>query len=340
MAKRVIFAVAGSGKTTLLIDRLTINSRTLILTHTINNETHLRSKIISLFGFIPEGIRVMTWFEFLHGFCFRPFLQEHLASRGLSFSQPLLRIPRTNRLYYQDNSGRIYHRRLAQLLMARGMLPDICNRLERYYDELLVDEVQDFAGNDFNFLLALCEAEMSVLFAGDFYQHTFDTSRDGNVNSTLHDDINRYEARFTAAGVMVDRDTLSRTWRCSSTVCQFITERLNIRIDAHDLRETSIDIVTETEHVAALHADDSVIKLFYSEHHRYGCYSLNWGASKGLDHFQDVCIVMGATHWRLLNRSNLQTLPPSSRNKLYVACSRARGNIYFVSEANFRNYKR
>lgn len=85
MAKRVIFAVAGSGKTTLLIDRLKVNSRTLILTHTINNETHLRSKIINLFGFMPEGIRVMTWFEFLHGFCFRPFLREHLASRGLSF---------------------------------------------------------------------------------------------------------------------------------------------------------------------------------------------------------------------------------------------------------------
>ncbi|WP_071605012.1 DNA helicase UvrD [Dickeya dianthicola] len=340
MAKRVIFAVAGSGKTTLLIDRLTVNSRTLILTHTINNETHLRSKIISLFGFMPEGIRVMTWFEFLHGFCFRPFLQEHLASRGLSFFQPPQRIPRTNRLHYQDNSGRIYHRRLAQLLMARGMLPDICDRLERYYDELLVDEVQDFAGNDFNFLLALCEAEISVLFAGDFYQHTYDTSRDGNVNSTLHDDITRYEARFTAAGLVVDRETLSRTWRCSSTICEFITDRLDIRIDAHDFRETSIDIVTDTERVATLHSDDSVIKLFYSEHHRYGCYSLNWGASKGLDHFQDICIVMGATHWRLLNRSNLQTLPPSSRNKLYVACSRARGNIYFVSEANFRNYKK
>ena len=188
--------------------------------------------------------------------------------------------------------------------------------------------------------MALCEAEISVRLAGDFSQHTYDTSRDGNVNSTLHDDITRYEARFTAAGLVVDRETLSRTWRCSSTICEFITERLDIRIDAHDFRETSIDIVTDTERVATLHSDDSVIKLFYSEHHRYGCYSLNWGASKGLDHFQDICIVMGATHWRLLNRSNLQILPPASRNKLYVACSRARGNIYFVSEANFRNYKK
>lgn len=81
MDKRVIFAVAGSGKTTLLIRRLSEDRRTLLLTFTVNNEAHLRAQIIRRFGFIPEGIRVMTWFEFLHGFCFRPFLQEQLASR-------------------------------------------------------------------------------------------------------------------------------------------------------------------------------------------------------------------------------------------------------------------
>lgn len=88
MDKRVIFAVAGSGKTTLLIRRLSEDRRTLLLTFTVNNEAHLRAQIIRRFGFIPDGIRVMTWFEFLHGFCFRPFLQEQLASRGLSFDQP------------------------------------------------------------------------------------------------------------------------------------------------------------------------------------------------------------------------------------------------------------
>lgn len=154
MDKRVIFAVAGSGKTTLLIRRLSEDRRTLLLTFTVNNEAHLRAQIIRRFGFIPEGIRVMTWFEFLHGFCFRPFLQEQLASRGLSFDQPPPRIPRTNARHYQDPAGRLYHRRLAHLLTARGLLPDIRIRLARYYDELLVDEVQDFAGHDFNFLLS------------------------------------------------------------------------------------------------------------------------------------------------------------------------------------------
>ncbi len=280
MDKRVIFAVAGSGKTTLLIRRLREDRRTLILTFTVNNEAHLRAQIIRRFGYIPDEIRVMTWFEFLHGFCFRPFLQEQLASRGLSFIQPPSRIPRTNARHYQDPAGQLYHRRLAHLLTVRGLLPDIRTRLARYYDELFVDEVQDFAGHDFNFLLELCRAEISVLCCGDFYQHTFDTSRDGNVNATLHDDITRYEARFRAVGIMVDCETLSRTWRCSATVCEFITGQLNIRISAHGIHTTRIETVTDEARSAALHADDTVIKLFYREHHRYGCHSMNWGAVK------------------------------------------------------------
>lgn len=54
------------------------------------------------------------------------------------------------------------------MLTARGLLPDIRTRLARYYDELLVDEVRDFAGHDFNFLLELCRAEITVLCCGDF----------------------------------------------------------------------------------------------------------------------------------------------------------------------------
>ena len=108
MDKRVIFAVAGSGKTTMLIQRIREGRRTLILTFTVNNEAHLRAQIIRRFGYIPDGIRVMTWFEFLHGFCFRPFLQEQLASRGLSFDQPPPRIPRTNARHYQDPAGYPY----------------------------------------------------------------------------------------------------------------------------------------------------------------------------------------------------------------------------------------
>lgn len=82
MDKRRVFAVAGSGKTTLLTEHLSEDSRALILTHTSNNEAHLRARLIQRFDFLPDGIRIMTWFEFLHGFCFRPLLQQHLHSRS------------------------------------------------------------------------------------------------------------------------------------------------------------------------------------------------------------------------------------------------------------------
>lgn len=339
MDKSVIFAVAGSGKTTLLIRRLREDSRTLILTHTRNNEAHLRAKITARYGFQPESIRVMTWFEFLYGFCCRPLLLQPSGTRGLNFSKPPQWLPRTNPLHFQDSSGRLYHRRLALKLTLSGLMPDIQQRLSRFYDELLVDEVQDFAGHDFNFLLELCGADISVLLAGDFFQHTFDTSRDGSTNSTLHHDISCYESRFRAAGVIPDHDTLSRTWRCSSTVCRFIQTQLNIPIEAQRRREAQIVCVSDPAQADALYADDSIVKLFYEQHHRYGCYSMNWGASKGLDHFQDVCIVMGNAHWRLLNQQGLSALPASSRNKLYVACSRARGSIWFVPELLMRKYR-
>lgn len=140
---------------------------------------------------------------------------------------------------------------------------DIRARLGRYYDALLVDEVQDFAGHEFNLLVGLCSAEVSLLLAGDFYQHTFDTSRDGNINSTLHDNITHYESRFLASGVVPDRLPLSKTWRSSPSVCSFISERLGIRIESHRKDETQIELITCQNEATTLHADDEVIKLFY-----------------------------------------------------------------------------
>ncbi|MCS4492691.1 DNA helicase UvrD [Pantoea sp. B623] len=218
-------------------------------------------------------------------------------------------------------------------------MADICARPERNVDVLLIDEVQGFAGHDVNFLPELCSAGISVLLAGDDCQQTFDTSRDGNTNVTLDDNITCQETCFTEAGMLPDRKTLIKTWRCSQTVGEFISSDLHIPVVAHIFLHSRIETVNDHEQVTALCADDGIIKLFYREHHRYGCYSLNWGVSKGLDHFNDICIVMGSTHWKLLTDNHLKTMKPVTRNKLYVACSRARGNIRFVPEKLLRSFR-
>ncbi|HBR1983717.1 TPA: AAA family ATPase [Klebsiella quasipneumoniae subsp. quasipneumoniae] len=342
MDKTVIFAVAGSGKTTLVINRLKEGRRALIITYTENNYKHLRFQIIKKFGFMPNTITLMTYFEFLHGFCYRPFQQLQLKTKGLSFIQPpqfTSRLPRSNMAYYRDDSGRLYHNRLAKLIEVNGLIPNVVSRIENYYDDVFVDEIQDFAGHDFNLLMSLCVSRVNILFVGDFFQHTFDTSRDGNVNKNLHDDVVKYEKRFKSAGLSIDKTTLSKTWRCSKTVCDFITNQLSIDIDAHAERVTNITHVEQKEFAREIFHNGSVVKLFYSEHYNYNCYSMNWGASKGLDHFVDVCIVMGGKIWRQYCNGQLSEIVPGTRNKLYVACSRARGNIYIMPDSLIRDLK-
>ena len=71
----------------------------------------------------------------------------------------------------------LYSNRLALLLEKEGVLDDIRLRISRYFDEFIIDEVQDIAGRDFTFLESLMENSINMLFVGDFYQHTFDTQK-------------------------------------------------------------------------------------------------------------------------------------------------------------------
>jgi len=340
MDKRVIFAVAGSGKTTHLISKLSLEKRALIITYTENNYSHLRSSILKKFGTLPSNITVMTYFAFLHGFCFRPFAQMQMGTRGLNFRRPPdTRLPLADRKRYCDSKSWLYHNRLAKLIEIKGLLPLVRARIERFYDAVYVDEVQDFAGHDFNLLIELSATNAEMMFVGDFYQHTFDTSRDGNVNRTLHDDLLRYEKKFTDAGIFVDKETLSSSWRCGTTVCEFIRVHLQIDIQAHEDRAGNIINVDNQEMADRLHGDQTIVKLFYEQHYAYGCYSQNWGASKGQDHYQDVCVILGSKAWKQYLEGKLHESVAQTRNKLYVAFSRARGGVYIAPDKLFKAYK-
>lgn len=63
------------------------------------------------------------------------------------------------------------------------------------------------------------------------------------------------------------------------------------------------------------------------------------GPSKERDHYQDVCVVLNPTLWKEHQRGNLPQLTALSRNKLYVACTRARGDLYFQSEGLLKGFR-
>jgi DNA helicase-2/ATP-dependent DNA helicase PcrA len=340
--KSLIFAVAGSGKTTRIVEQLDLNRRVLLLTYTESNYAHLRRKIIEKFTYFPDNVTLRTYFTFLHGFCYRPLLQMQLRSRGVNFQIPPVETAKfalTNDARFLDGSRRLYHNRLAKLLVVKGCIPELLKRVERYFDAVFIDEVQDFAGHDFNLLLAICQANIEVLLVGDFYQHTFDTSRDGAVNGRLHESFAKYEKRFLESGITVDKQSLIKSRRCGKAVCDFIRERLHIDVHSHSGHLTQVANVDSQARADKLYADPAIVKLFFEEHHRYNCYSQNWGGSKGLDHFQDVCVVMNPGSWKRHLHGTLHELAPLTRNKLYVACSRARGDLFFAPDVFFTAHR-
>lgn len=165
-------------------------------------------------------------------------------------------------------------------------MAELRERVDRYYDDVYVDEVQDFGGHDFNFLLELSRARARFRLVGDFYQHTFATSHDGNVNKSLHDDYEAYRLRFAKAGFHVDTTTLGASHRCGPAVCDHIAKTLGIHIASVGPTTARVEVVESQAEVDRFHSDPATVKLFLKEHWLYGCHSQNWGACKGLDHYQ------------------------------------------------------
>ncbi len=343
MDKRVVFAVAGSGKTTRLINELDLVKRVLLITYTESNCEEIYRRVLEKFGYLPDTITVCTYFTFLNSFCYRPLLLMNMQTIGISFERPSEYSSRQklqSRDRYVTSGGRIYHARMAKVLDVYGCVPALQRRLERYYDKVCIDEVQDFGGHDFNLLKEIVQANVEVLLVGDFHQHTYSTSADGAVNKGLHDSYDRFKDALRSAGLVVDTTSLLKSYRCSSSVCAFIRDSIGVNIYAHSDRITQVSVVSEPSLATELHAAAGTIKLFYQEHRRYGCYSQTWGDSKGRDHYQDVCVVLNAESWKHFSAGTLAEMAATSRNKLYVACSRARGDLYVMPDTMMKAFKK
>lgn len=342
MDKKLILAVAGAGKTTEIINNINKDDKTLIITYTENNYNILKNNIIEKFKGIPDNIKIYTYFTFLYRFCFLP-LKKGLKVKGLDFNSNSNRFLKSNNInyYYNSFSKKMYHNRLAKICLD-CFGEEIINRIEKYFNYIYIDEIQDFASHDFNLLLNIIKSNSNFLLVGDFYQHTFDTSRDGNVNSNLYNNYNSYINKFKTADEKLKIDMVSflKSKRCSKQVCEFITEHLKIKIESYNNNDSEIKEVDDESKIFNIINDDSIVKLFYQNSKKYNIKNINnWGNSKG-NTYIDTCVVLNKSSYKKYKEHKLDELPSSTKNKLYVALSRARNNVYLINEKYLDKYKK
>ena len=339
MDKRIILASAGSGKTTYLVEQIPKDKRVLILTYTENNIYNLHENIINKFGYFPENIKLQTYFTFLYSFCIQPFLMDEYNLNGLLFKQNLNIYAKDDDRYLTKRKY-LFYNRAAKFIEIKGLNNNINMRLEKYFHSLFIDEIQDFAGNDFNFLEQISNSNINLLFVGDFYQHTYDTSRDGNVRKNLYKNFNDYKTIFSKLGFIVDEKTLIKSYRCSTQICNYINNYLKINIISRRNDSTDIKLIDNQIEIDNIMQNQEIIKLFYQEYYKYKCKSKNWGDCKGENKYKDVCVVLNKTTYDYYIKNKLHELPSTTLNKLYVAISRAHGHVYFIIESDISEYKK
>lgn len=329
--KLMLHAVAGSGKTQKIIDALTREKEIALITYTLTNQNELRQRIIKKFdGEIPENIHIFGFWQFVYNFCLVPFLTWN--PKGIIFDKKILQ--------KYDRQGKIYcpnkyflSNKISKCLLDNSNKVPYLSRIDEFFDELYIDEAQDFGGYDLNWLLTLSKLNAKVWCVGDFWQHTFETSHVGNLNSGVYKDFAKFKKKFENSDFHFDEITLRTSVRCTAETCEFIRSKLNIKIYEKDNKHSAKPILIQGKKISKILEDSSIKKLFYKEHSKYKCNnSGNWGDSKGST-FENVCVILNPNTYKLFQSDRLNELKEETKSKFYVACTRSKDNVYFVNQA-------
>lgn len=343
--KRIIVAGAGTGKTTLLRNIAVESCATksvLYLTYTEANASEFRAAVIDKLGHLPTNITIMTWFSFLLAHGVRPFPAKSFTHRVdrmfFNNNEPRRRsgVTRGMEEYFCAKPGVVYRTSLADLAVYCNEQwgGEIIHRICAIYDVILVDEAQDLAGYDYDFILAMMNNADDMVVVGDPRQQTFRTCWKAKYKN-LHDIFEFFECK-TSYGL--DTTTLSVTYRCSADVMRFANrlyqnkyqpvrpsdERLakpKGKVTVLKKKDFAAWVDTRTEKPIVLTWNNKDADTF-------GCHRMNMGESKGLT-LGDVAIFATGEMKKWIQGKPAK-LPDETKAKLYVALTRASGDLYLV----------
>lgn len=365
MAGRVILAVAGAGKTYHICHSVDPRRSNLILAYTRENVYNIQRELRDAYGCIPELTTVSTFDSFVYHELVLPyepsitkhFGQSGFAGRGISVADPPSRRVKVARgryvtnprykskdqfLHYITNGQQYYCATLSELVLQvkkgrESLVKRVAARINKFYDYVLIDEFQDFREHNYELIVKLAKQLNNVVLVGDYYQHSVSSTNNSgkpfkkrSANICYDDFVGELEH----AGFEVDTTTLKKSRRCSPEVCGYISNKLGIRIESLGINRGSIIWVDND--ARRILEDPSIVKLVYNNSSRYTFRAVNWSYSKG-DTMNAVCVILTDDFEGLadgnFSASNISII---TINKLYVAMTRSRGDLYLMKLSTFK----
>lgn len=252
MNNKVIIAAAGSGKTTHLIETALLlrNATILITTFTDENEKEIRTRFFERNGCIPSNVVIQTWFSFLLQHGVRPYqgylYDKNIVGLSLVNSQSALRSQETNvERHYLTGDKKIYSDKIAKFACRCDERSNgaVISRLSKIYTHIFIDEVQDLAGYDLEFLDKLFLSPLEILLVGDPRQRTFSTNSSAKHKQFRRSNILDYfKSRKMKFNLDIDSQSLNVNHRCVSEICDFSNKLYP------DMIATTSDNTSEIEH--------------------------------------------------------------------------------------------
>jgi DNA helicase-2/ATP-dependent DNA helicase PcrA len=343
---RIVIAAAGSGKTTSIIRDAydAAGQPSALITYTIENSSEIRSKTYEEFGFIPENFTIGTWYAFLLRHFVRPYQNSLYKDRRIaklcfvnSRSAPYSKA--TNiRAHYIARPDEIFSDKVTKFaceaIARTGGLP--LRRIEQIFRRIYIDESQDLAGYDLDFIELLMKSKVSVILVADPRQAVYSTNSAARNSPYAGANVAKKFKEWRDAGLCeLEYQYLSN--RCAQAICDFADEMfpelhrtvsLNETITGHDgvfaVRKSAVGAYMEAFHPQTLRYSRATKNVPGSP--------INFGKAKGLTF--DRCLIFPHKAFEEFTLTGKPMETGLSLAKSYVASTRARQSTAIVIPDN------
>ncbi|HBF6040923.1 TPA: UvrD-helicase domain-containing protein [Clostridioides difficile] len=359
MKNKLLIASAGAGKTTLFVkEALACTHNVLITTFTEENEKEIRRKFVKLNnGVIPANVTIQTWFSFLIEHGAKPY-QGKLTNKkinglllvneksGIKYRQksPVYFSEDDVDNHYFTNDYKIYSDKLSKFVVKCNEKSNgyVVERISALFQNIFIDEIQDMAGYDLEFIKLLLDANSVIKMAGDPRQVTYHTHFSSKYKKYAEGKIQDFILNECKKAVcLIDTDTLKGSWRNNQSICDFANKLFPEHPQCESLQEET------TEHDGVFFVEEKDVEKYIEKYKplqlRYDRRTKkihpafkvkNFGESKGATYERVIIYPTKKMLDWILKGTNINSF--EVKCKFYVAVTRAKFSVAIVCKNKTR----